>query len=155
MESTLWTIVEENVGIICACLPMFRPFLSIIIPKLFPKRDYSRSGGSAKFSNGSSGRDGWTPPVPTRTKNIQLSSVVKGNNNSQEMFIAGMHESPAMSDGTITKITHFSIKYGSWNSDVSAPWSESIGYLEVAFKEAVGVGCSSRAVGAIGVLLVF
>ncbi|KAH8597838.1 hypothetical protein B0O99DRAFT_470808, partial [Bisporella sp. PMI_857] len=39
IESSLWTVVEENIGIICACLPMFRPFLSVICPKLFPARD--------------------------------------------------------------------------------------------------------------------
>lgn len=119
VESTLWTIVEENVGIICACLPMFRPFLSIVMPRLFPKRGHNVSSGSAKLSSGSSRRGGWTPPVHTHSKNIQLTSVVKGNNSSEEMIVGGMPDSPAMSDGTITKVTHFSVKYGSWNGDIS------------------------------------
>lgn len=119
VESTLWTIVEENVGIICACLPMFRPFLSIIMPRFFPKRSHNASGGGEKLSDGSSGRGGWTPPMPNRSKNIQLTSVVKGNNNSAEMIIHGMPDSPALSDDTITKVTHFSVKYGSGGSDAS------------------------------------
>ena len=92
---------------------MFRPLLSIVLPGFFPKRAYNGSGGSAKFSNASSRRGGWTPPIPNRSQNIQLTSVVEGNNNSEEMIIPRVPESPAMSDGTITKVTHFSVKYGS------------------------------------------
>jgi len=99
---------------------MFRPFLSVIMPRFFPKREnHSIEGESAKLSNGSSSRDAWMPPIPYNSKNIQLTNVVKGNNTSQEMIINGISESPSMSDDTITKVVHFSVKYGSGESDVT------------------------------------
>ncbi|PGH04418.1 hypothetical protein AJ80_08529 [Polytolypa hystricis UAMH7299] len=36
LVSTLWTIVEANTAIICACLPMIRCTLSLLFPHLFP-----------------------------------------------------------------------------------------------------------------------
>ncbi|MCJ1341455.1 hypothetical protein MMC09_006751 [Bachmanniomyces sp. S44760] len=43
--SSLWTITEENVGIICACLPMLRAPLSTLFPHLLS------SGGPATSSS--------------------------------------------------------------------------------------------------------
>ncbi|KAK2873395.1 hypothetical protein FQN49_002393 [Arthroderma sp. PD_2] len=41
--STLWTTIEANTAIICACLPMIRIPLSKIVPSLFPPFQYSDS----------------------------------------------------------------------------------------------------------------
>ncbi|KAF2835883.1 hypothetical protein M501DRAFT_941205 [Patellaria atrata CBS 101060] len=40
----MWSAIEDNVGIICACLPAMRPLLSKIMPTFFP-------GSSAERSN--------------------------------------------------------------------------------------------------------
>ena len=35
--STYWTVVEVNLGIICACLPMWKSFLAYYFPYFFPR----------------------------------------------------------------------------------------------------------------------
>ncbi|KAM5351131.1 hypothetical protein ACJ41O_003854 [Fusarium nematophilum] len=37
ISSTMWTIIEMNVAIVCACLPMIRPLIVKVFPKLMPK----------------------------------------------------------------------------------------------------------------------
>lgn len=39
LASTIWTIVEANTGIICACLPMLKTPLAKLFPTLFPTPD--------------------------------------------------------------------------------------------------------------------
>ena len=36
IASTMWTIVEMNVAILCACLPQIRPLLFKLFPKIMP-----------------------------------------------------------------------------------------------------------------------
>lgn len=45
LPSTIWTIVEANTGIICACLPMLKTPLAKLFPSLFPFSS-TTSGGS-------------------------------------------------------------------------------------------------------------
>ncbi|KAJ2891353.1 hypothetical protein MKZ38_000557 [Zalerion maritima] len=45
IASTMWTIVEMNVAIVCACLPMLRPLIVKFFPRLMPK---SSSNGNAR-----------------------------------------------------------------------------------------------------------
>ncbi|OBT55762.1 hypothetical protein VE04_03377 [Pseudogymnoascus sp. 24MN13] len=68
IASSLWTIVEENVGIICACLPSSRPILSMLFPTVFPSNSgsgpYGSSSGNPRsntFENTDSAKSGWTP----------------------------------------------------------------------------------------------
>lgn len=35
LEAAVYSVVEQNVGIICICMPMFRRFLAAISPKCF------------------------------------------------------------------------------------------------------------------------
>lgn len=35
IPSSMWTVIEMNLGIICACLPTFRQMLSVLFPRLF------------------------------------------------------------------------------------------------------------------------
>lgn len=41
LNSTIWTTIEANTGIICACLPMLKAPLTALFPKLFPRGSYS------------------------------------------------------------------------------------------------------------------
>ncbi|OLN96835.1 hypothetical protein CCHL11_02301 [Colletotrichum chlorophyti] len=50
IASTLWTLVEDNVAIICACLPMCRLPLTYIFPTYFTSKQGS-TGGSYEFSS--------------------------------------------------------------------------------------------------------
>ena len=39
--STIWTLIESDLGIICACLPMMRTPITLLFPYLFPSKGYS------------------------------------------------------------------------------------------------------------------
>jgi hypothetical protein len=38
LPATVWSVVEANTGIICACLPMLKQPLSILFPRLFKSK---------------------------------------------------------------------------------------------------------------------
>ena len=46
LTSTIWTTIEANTGIICACLPMLKKPLSCLFPKAFP-----RQSGNSSYPN--------------------------------------------------------------------------------------------------------
>ena len=47
LSSTIWTTVECNTGIICACLPMLKKPLAILFPRIFPRAsNYAQYRGS-------------------------------------------------------------------------------------------------------------
>lgn len=58
LDSTIWTTVEANTAIICACLPMLKRPLSAFFPRLFPPA--SRPGGSS----GDAGNAAHRPAAP-------------------------------------------------------------------------------------------
>lgn len=47
LNSTIWTTIEANTAIICACLPMLKSPLAALFPRLFPR------GSADEYSNGS------------------------------------------------------------------------------------------------------
>ena len=49
LNSTIWTTIEANTAIICACLPMLKSPLTALFPRLFPR------GSGDEYSNGSNG----------------------------------------------------------------------------------------------------
>ena len=51
ISSTMWTVIEMNVAIVCACLPMVRPLIVKVFPKLMPKS----SSNNAKYGTHSYG----------------------------------------------------------------------------------------------------
>ncbi|EFW17844.1 hypothetical protein D8B26_004819 [Coccidioides posadasii str. Silveira] len=46
----LWSVVEVNTGIVCACMPMIRQSLSVLFPKLFSRNKTRPSGRSLSKS---------------------------------------------------------------------------------------------------------
>jgi len=72
LNSTIWTTIEANTGIICACLPMLKGPLTSLFPWLFPPGssatpEYSGFSNSHRFQPASSdartsppnGLEGW------------------------------------------------------------------------------------------------
>lgn len=115
----MWTIIETNIGIICACLPCCRPILHLLFPSVFPAIDPNGSGGykgsssgsSGKFSKAGSGKDAWVPPF--RFQDVQLSSVHATRNESAERILqqgADDAYEKIMSHG-IHKVTRFTVNY--------------------------------------------
>ncbi|KAL7627222.1 hypothetical protein AAE478_003998 [Parahypoxylon ruwenzoriense] len=48
IASTMWTVIEMNVAIVCACLPQIRPLIVKLFPKLMPAYRYSSRERSDK-----------------------------------------------------------------------------------------------------------
>lgn len=78
LNSTIWTTIEANTGIICACLPMLKAPLTALFPNLFPRGSYQcdysdgsntprRQGGRSSARNSpSAAYDGWGRLVETK-----------------------------------------------------------------------------------------
>jgi len=122
--ATTWTIIEPNIAIICACLPLFRMPLARLFPKLFPGTEPSRSAGNIPFSYAGQSKNDWTPSQVGHHQDIkQQASVVAGPDSGSEEFI--LHERNGTyvqsANGTpknaIQKTTHISVKY---DDDVSS-----------------------------------
>lgn len=95
IASTLWTFIEANVGIICACLPMCRPLLTLFFPRIFPSASSpgSRRKGEQSESTGNpptigSARKGWFPVRGDQGDIINLATIDSGR-GSQEHILAG------------------------------------------------------------------
>ena len=51
LNSTIWTTIEANTAIICACLPMLKSPLAALFPRLFPRSssdDYPNGSNAAR-----------------------------------------------------------------------------------------------------------
>ncbi|OTB04979.1 hypothetical protein M426DRAFT_22327 [Hypoxylon sp. CI-4A] len=48
IASTMWTVIEMNVAIVCACLPQVRPLIVKWFPRLMPSRYPNSPGSSGK-----------------------------------------------------------------------------------------------------------
>lgn len=71
----------------------------MLFPKLFPNRDGSSSGASAKISPGSS----WTPPTPINRRNdVRLTTISGG-------IMDGILQAEVGRDGKITKVMQFDL----------------------------------------------
>ncbi|CCF33567.1 integral membrane protein [Colletotrichum higginsianum] len=101
IASTLWTLVEDNVAIICACLPMCRLPLTYIFPSYFASKQGSSAGSyniksaprtnSSAFIHAGTSRNDWHPYQGREEKTgIHLTSVQakpKAGDDTSEEYI--------------------------------------------------------------------
>lgn len=126
LNSTIWTAVEANTAIICACLPMLKSPLAALFPALFPRgssaaRGYESGSGpyhrhsrccktpSRRFSN-------WNPAKAEQDSESTQGSTHIGSESpsagfsvdcKDEIFkIKGEH----VPMGLIAKTTHVDVK---------------------------------------------
>jgi hypothetical protein len=101
ITSTMWTVIEMNIAIVCACLPMIRPLIVRLFPKLMPKS--SSLNKTHVYANSSSyghGAKGYNISSHSRNDNvahewarieakdgITLTSIRKGGDQSSEEYI--------------------------------------------------------------------
>ncbi|UKZ79582.1 hypothetical protein TrVFT333_007340 [Trichoderma virens FT-333] len=128
ITSTLWTIIEENVAIICACLPMCRIVLAFLFPKIF-------GGNTTKGSTGASGglgsenhhnkygyarsqsptrRQSWKPYSGPGGDGVSRSTAAHQSDDTSEEFIlttVQRHGSTDDNDGAIRKTTKYEVSY--------------------------------------------
>ncbi|KAK7417219.1 hypothetical protein QQZ08_011698 [Neonectria magnoliae] len=129
VSSTMWTIIEMNVAIVCACLPMIRPVIVKLFPKLMPKS----SSNNQKYGPTSYGTKSFMTHSQARDKNewiqidgnggIPLQPVKKpGSTGSEESILGGttIQSGPSEGaaawqqngpDGTIQKTVQYSVEY--------------------------------------------
>jgi hypothetical protein len=109
----MWTIIESNIGIICACLPCCRPILHLFFPSIFPsiEPNGSSSGSSGKITKAGSGKDAWVPP--SRSQDVQLSSVqVRRNESAERILHPGAEDADEKIRAQgIHKVTKFTVNY--------------------------------------------
>lgn len=122
LNSTIWTTIEANTGIICACLPMLKKPLTCLFPRAFPRqsgrssypssgfRTLSRQRNSpvATYNNGWSHLDSKTqPPSSKSLDNTVVGKTSDGSGDTK--YGTARHDIPLSS---ITKTTHVDIHYG-------------------------------------------
>ncbi|KAF6222086.1 hypothetical protein HO133_001172 [Letharia lupina] len=130
LNSTIWTTIEANTAIICACLPMLKSPLTALFPRLFPRGsadDYS-NGSNAARRRGATTQDRTSPPAAydgwgrleskkpsQRTRMSTMISTAparKGSSlgsSSEDTFRTDSQDVPM---GNISKTTHVDVQYG-------------------------------------------
>ncbi|POR31766.1 Uncharacterized protein TPAR_08008 [Tolypocladium paradoxum] len=121
ISSTLWTMIEENVAIICACLPMCRMVLAWIFPKTF-RNASSATGGNTSgptytFGQGRSvqSQNGdWKPySGPPQAGGLNRSVVQHSDDTSEDFILTTLPNTVLRDDreGAIRKTTQYQISY--------------------------------------------
>ncbi|CZS92081.1 related to integral membrane protein [Rhynchosporium graminicola] len=121
--SSLWTMVEPNVAIICACLPMCRLPLTMLFPTVFPPKTIKSTSYASgpRSKNGNYGHAGTAKNewVPSRggakeERAINLTSVSRGlgDDNSEEFIFHDKETAMNYTDGKrIHKVTDYTVTY--------------------------------------------
>ncbi|KAI0835828.1 integral membrane protein [Hypoxylon sp. FL0890] len=91
--SSTWTVIEENVAIICACLPMCKGPLNWLFPSIFaPSSRRASSGYKPSQHTANSNRNYWAPirgdsaKLSTRVTSIQGRKPSNCNNSEVYML---------------------------------------------------------------------
>ncbi|KAI1452424.1 integral membrane protein [Annulohypoxylon moriforme] len=102
--SSTWTVIEENVAIICACLPMCKGPLNYMFPSIFASTPRRASAGfkPSQHSNNSS-RSYWAPMRGDREILSTRVTCVEGRKpstggNSQEYMLENSYSRDQISD---------------------------------------------------------
>ncbi|KAI1057912.1 hypothetical protein LB506_000382 [Fusarium annulatum] len=119
ISSTMWTIIEQNLAIICTCLPMCRIPIAIILPSCFPNSNSNKSSHSvSQRIDGTRVQTGaWNPYVGPRSAQGLTRSVVLPNDEASEAVILGSLERTdtpstlASAAGVIRKTVEYGVTY--------------------------------------------
>lgn len=132
LSSTMWTVIEMNVAIVCACLPMIRPLIVKVFPRLMPKsssnnnhRYGAASYGAKSFMTGHSQAHDKNEWMQIDGKDgIQMMAMKKPGSTGSEESILGTvttHAGPSTGEGSwqeapgpatgIQKTVQYSIEY--------------------------------------------
>lgn len=120
ISSTMWTAIEMNVAIVCACLPQIRPLIIKLFPRLMPGSyqnersgfgspwsPWPPSGFSKAFSSpAKSCESRW--PQHENHDGIPLSSFRRPETGSEEYILSEDKTSPTLN---IQKTVRYSVEY--------------------------------------------
>jgi hypothetical protein len=126
VANVMWTIVEPNVAIVCACLPVLRPLVVKLIPGLRSKSygSQGKSGyGTGKSRNtlaGSQnrpdgGRGNWVELTGVKSQGEHLASIRRpgSHTGSEESILTGAQGQKEVIAPGIQKTVEYSIQYSS------------------------------------------
>ncbi|TQV98536.1 integral membrane protein [Cordyceps javanica] len=124
IASTLWTMIEMNVALICACLPMCRMVLAWMLPGLFgsmtiastPKNPHSSGSSNPTMTIGHRrlrSLNGQWAPYTGPSKAEGRSSVHHHEESSEEFILAPYQRVYVQEDlnGIIRKTTQYEVYY--------------------------------------------
>ncbi|RDW56811.1 hypothetical protein BP5796_12878 [Coleophoma crateriformis] len=122
ITSSLWTIVEENVGIICACLPMCKHILSVLMPTIFPpsaRSDASNTHSSkGTFVHAGTGKNEWIPSrgggrdeLAIHLTSVKANDMNDIDNTSEEYILPTRRAPDNKRNREIHRAVDFEIRY--------------------------------------------
>ncbi|KAI0908786.1 hypothetical protein F4823DRAFT_466718 [Ustulina deusta] len=124
VASTMWTIIEMSVAIICACLPQIRPLIVRLFPKIMPASSASKDRPSLKATFGSSilkshGSHQQTREEGGRWHRIEHQDGINLTNIRKEDTFSGTpSRSEDVGDGVgIQKTVGYSVEYSKYRKD--------------------------------------
>lgn len=116
----MWTAIEMNVAIVCACLPQIRPLIIKMFPRLMPGSyrnersgfqspwsPWPNSGFSKAFSSPAKSCESRWPQHDTHDA-IQLSSLRRPETGSEEYILSEDKTSQTLN---IQKTVRYSVEY--------------------------------------------
>ncbi|KAK4125793.1 hypothetical protein N657DRAFT_568058 [Parathielavia appendiculata] len=127
VDNVMWTIVEPNVAIVCACLPVLRPFVVKLIPGLRSK-SYGSQGnpgyasGKSRLTLGSQNKpDGarrdWVELAGVKSQGVHLASIRRpgSHTGSEESILTGAQGQNVNETAVsgIQRTVEYSIQYSS------------------------------------------
>ncbi|KAF4980760.1 hypothetical protein FZEAL_3315 [Fusarium zealandicum] len=127
VASTMWTVIEMNVAIVCACLPIVRPLIVKVFPKLMPKSSSDhKTYGTPSYGNKSFAhsqvrdKNEWIQ-IDAGRNGIPMTSVRKpGSTGSEENILGPSVEAGATPEPpwpvdanqmSIQKTVQYSVEY--------------------------------------------
>lgn len=123
IANVMWTIIEPNVAVVCACLPILRPFLAKLIPILRSKNSYPGTpygnasyGVKSRPTDGSQARDKyWVEIGGAQSDGIHMSTIQRSESHagSEESILntKSSKQSPNEGNDRIQKTVEYSIEF--------------------------------------------
>ena len=86
LNSTIWSVIEANTAIICACMPMLKTPLTVLFPRLFPRgssADYY-SAGSRNPNVNPAAFNSWGAPEPAHCSPVRNGENLRFSHRSSQ-----------------------------------------------------------------------
>src|SRR5690348_7998534 len=105
-------MIEENMAIICACLPMCRMLLAILFPAWFAGSKASSSEDYVLSDRSGDQPGAWRPYVgPRHAEGFNQSEVLRTDGASEEYILDSLKGNDAPSEIGIVRKTTYGVTY--------------------------------------------
>jgi hypothetical protein len=131
IENVMWTIIEPNVAIICACLPILRPLVTRFLPGFGSSKGYGSAYGTPGYGTGKSratlqgsqvrpedgggggARHNWVELSGVKAHGENVATIRRPNSHtgSEESILAGAQGLKEQGPPGIHKTVEYSVQY--------------------------------------------